>query len=295
MLIPTPLPETFPLSFCPTGMVPTRADSPHVPLSPEEIADDVHTAAGLGITSVHLHARDADGTPTWRPEVFAHTIALIKQRDPELVICVTTSGRNVTDFDKRAAVLELDGAVKPDMASLTLASMNFATSASLNAPETVSRLAEKMRDRGIVPELEVFDTGMLNFARYLAKKGLLQTPFVVNLLLGGLATAQVSPLELGLLLERMPSGATWLGAGIGQAQLSAVALSLASGGGARVGLEDNLHFDQQRKRLATDAELIERVIAQAASLGRRPMTPTEFRAQVLNAPGASAFDHAVTP
>ena len=281
MLTTTPLPETFPLSFCPTGMVPTRADSPYVPLTPREIADDVHAVSQLGITSVHLHARDERGVPTWRREVFEEIISLVKERDPELVICVTTSGRDVSEVEKRAAVLHIAGDLKPDMASLTLASMNFATSASVNAPQTVRELAERMRDRGIVPELEVFDTGMLNFAAYLAKKGILRTPYVVNLLLGGLATAQVSPLELGLLLERMPEGATWLGAGIGQAQLAANALSLAAGGGVRVGLEDNLHVDQTRTRLATNVELVQRVVAQAALLGRRPMPPSAFRRDVL--------------
>lgn len=283
MLTPTPLPPTFPLSFCSTGMVPTRRDSPHVPLTPREIADDVHEAAALGITSVHLHARDDEGVPTWRRAVFEEIIGLIKERDPELVICVTTSGRNVSEVEKRAEVLDISGDLKPDMASLTLASMNFATSASVNSPQTVRELAERMRDRGIVPELEVFDTGMLNFAAYLAKKGILREPFVVNLLLGGLATAQVSPLELGLMLERIPEGSTWLGAGIGQAQLAANALSLSAGGGVRVGLEDNLHFDQQRTRLATNAELVQRVIEQGALLGRRPMTPAEFRRDVLSA------------
>jgi len=281
MLTPTPLPDVFPLSFCPTGMVPTRADSPHVPVTPVEIADQVHEACQLGITSVHLHARDDDEKPTWRRERFEEIIALIKQRDPELVICVTTSGRNVSEVEKRAAVLDIGGDLKPDLASLTLASMNFAQSASMNSPDVVQFLATRMRDRGIVPELEVFDTGMLNYAAYLQQKGVLTGPSVVNVLLGGPATAQLSPLELGLLIERLPPGATWLGAGIGRAQLSANAMALAAGGGVRVGLEDNIYWDQRRTRLATNRELIERVIAQAALLGRRVMTPAEFRSTVL--------------
>lgn len=281
MLTPIPLPEAFPLSFCPTGMVPMRADTPHVPLSPDEIAEQVREASQVGITSVHLHARDADGAPTWRREVFEQIIERIKRFDDELVICVTTSGRNISDVERRAEVLDIDGDLKPDMASLTLASMNFATSASVNSPQTVRELAQRMLDRGITPELEVFDSGMLNVVAYLAGKGVLAPPYVVNLLLGGLATAQASPLELGLLLERLPTGATWLAAGIGAAQPSATTLALASGGGVRVGLEDNIHLDPARAVLARNVELVERTVEMGALLGRRVMTPGEFRAQVL--------------
>jgi uncharacterized protein (DUF849 family) len=278
----TPLPELFPLSFCPTGMVPTRRDTPHVPLTPDEIAEQVREAAQIGITSVHLHARDADGAPTWRREVFEQIIERIKKFDDELVICVTTSGRNISDIELRAEVLQIDGDLKPDMASLTLASMNFATSASVNSPQTVRELARRMLDRGITPELEVFDTGMLNVVAYLAGQGVLAPPYVVNLLLGGLATVQASPLELGLLLERLPARATWLAAGIGAAQPAATALALASGGGVRVGLEDNIYLNRDRTMLARNVELVERTVAMGALLGRRVMTPAEFRLQVLS-------------
>ena len=258
-------------------MVPTRADSPHVPIEPAEIADQVLDCVELGITSVHLHARHSDATPAWQRDVFADIISRIREHDKDLVICVTTSGRVESDIDKRSDVLGLDGDVKPDMASLTLSSMNFATSASVNAPDTVQALAQKMSERGIVPELEIFDTGMVNYLHYLRAKKLVGPPFVVNLLLGGVATAQATPLDLGVLVERLPDNSVWLGAGIGRAQLTANALALASGGGVRVGLEDNLHVDSARTRLATNRQLVQRVVDIGDSLGRTPMTPTAFR------------------
>ena len=272
----------FPLSFCPTGMVPRREDSPFVPLSAEEIAEQVLEAAVLGITSVHLHARGADGNPAWEREHFAAIIERIREDNRELVICVTTSGRVESDFSKRSDVLNLEGALVPDMASLTLSSMNFATTASLNAPSTVQDLALAMREKGIKPELEVFDTGMLNYAHYLIGKGILTPPFVVNFIMGGPATIQATPLELGTLIARLPSDSTWLAGGIGRSQLSANALALASGGGVRVGLEDNLHWDSARSRLASNRELLERIIALGDILDMIPMPPHQFRQQWLN-------------
>lgn len=272
----------FPLSLCPTGMVPSRKDSPHVPLDPKEIADQVLECAEVGITSVHLHARDLSGEPAWQRDYYSEIISLIRPHSPELVICVTTSGRKEGSLARRADVLELDGAVKPDMASLTLSSMNFAATASVNSPQVVTALAGLMLEKGIKPELEIFDTGMINYVNYLVSKGILKPPFIANLLLGGVATAQATPLDLGFMVERLPSATTWLVAGIGRTQLPANVMGLASGGGVRVGLEDNLHFDDARTRLATNLELVKRISNIGESMGLVVMTPKELREKVLN-------------
>ena len=274
--------EKFPISFCPTGMVPQKSDTPHIPISPEEIAEQVNLVAQIGITSVHLHARDDEGLPEYRRARFEKTIELIKNSNPDLVICVTTSGRTNPEFEKRADALDISGDLKPDMASLTPASMNFAKSASVNAPDMVFMLAQRMFDRGIKPEFEIFDTGMINYAKYLIEKGLAKPPFIFNILLGGIATAQAQLLELGLMVERLPQNSTWLGAGIGQAQLPANILSLAAGGGIRVGLEDNIHLDSKKKVLATNLELIQRIVSVSSAMGKSVMTPNEFRTAYLN-------------
>jgi len=255
-------------------------DSPHVPVGPEEIAEQVLDCADLGISSVHLHARGPTAEPAWQRDIFADIISRIRVERPDLVICVTTSGRVETAVDKRSDVLQLEGAVKPDMASLTLSSMNFAASASINAPDTVKELAGIMRDRSVVPELEIFDTGMVNYLRYLASKDLVGPPYVVNFILGGIATAQATPLDLGHLVERLPADSLWSVGGIGRAQLPSTAMSLGAGGGVRVGLEDNLYFDSARTRLATNRELVTRVLEIGAALGRRPMTPAELRTRI---------------
>jgi 3-keto-5-aminohexanoate cleavage enzyme len=273
--------EAFAISLCPTGMVPKREDSPHVPLSAEEISEQVLECAHIGVTSVHLHARDGDGEPMWQKEYFAEIISRIRAERSDIVVCVTTSGRSVSEVEKRAEVLSLDGDLTPDMASLTLSSMNFARSASINAPDTVQYLARTMIERGIVPELEIFDLGMTNYVMYLIDKGILRPPFVANLLLGGPATAQARPLDLGLLVERLPKGTYWSVGGIGTHQLTANLLGLASGGGVRVGLEDNLHWDSARKRLATNRQLVKRIVSLGELMGKTVMEPAAFRKDVL--------------
>ena len=273
---------SFPLSFCPTGMVPQKSDTSHIPITPEEIAEQVNLVSQVGITSVHLHARSDDGSPEYKKARFERTIELIKNTNPDLVICVTTSGRSVAEFEKRADVLDLANDLKPEMASLTPSSLNFAKSASLNAPDTVVKLAERMYERGIKPEFEIFDTGMINYAKYLIAKGIAKPPYVFNILLGGIATAQAGLLELGLMVERLPPDSVWLGAGIGSAQLPANVMSLASGGGVRVGLEDNIYFDSGKQILATNLELVERIVNISSSMGKSVMTPSMFRELYLS-------------
>lgn len=274
------------VNLAPTGMVPTKELTPHVPISPQEIADDVGRCAALGASIIHLHARDEQGRPTTRPEYMAPLVEAVRCVDPALVVCVTTSGRFATSIDDRAAVLDLSGSAKPDMASLTLGSNNFVQQASVNAPDTIRGLATRMRERGIKPELEVFEPGMLTFGHYLAEKGLLHGPWYVNVLLGNLGTSPATPGALGAFLALLPAGAVYAVAGIGRFQTSANLLGIASGGHVRVGIEDNMWWDRARARLATNAELVERV-RRAAELAERPLaTPAQTRA-LLGLPASS--------
>jgi uncharacterized protein (DUF849 family) len=139
-----------------------------------------------------------------------------------------------------------------------------------------------MLERGIKPEFEIFDTGMINYTKYLIAKGLARPPYVFNILLGGIATAQAKLLELGLMVDRLPQDSVWLGAGIGSAQLPANIMSLAAGGGVRVGLEDNIYLDDGKKSLATNLDLVERIVSIASSMGKSVMTSSDFRRKYLS-------------
>ena len=265
------------INLAPTGLIPSRAQTPHVPLSVEEIIRNVEKCVIAGASMVHLHARDASGNATDDMTIVAAIIEGIRASCPDVLITTTTSGRRSPEIEKRAASLYLEGRCKPDMASLTLGSMNFSNEASLNAPATIMRLAEIMRERGIKPELEVFDLGMINFAKILADKGLIEPPFYFNFLLGNPSTAQATLMHLATLIADLPAQSIWATAGIWRFQTQANALGVVIGNGVRVGLEDNLWFDSERTVLATNEMLVNRITAQAKALGRAVASPREVR------------------
>jgi len=278
------------VNFTPTGMIPTKEMTPHVPISPSEIAEDVHRAMEKGITMVHLHARDdTTGVPTWKPEVYGRIIEEIRRFAPELILCVSLSGRNIRELEKRAAPLQLDGNAKPDMGSLTLSSTNFNREASVNAPKTIKALAGIMQERGIMAELEAFDAGMINYAKYLEAKGLLEPPHYFNLLLGNIACAQADLLHLGVMVRDLPAESCWSVAGIGNAQLPMNSIAIASGGGVRVGLEDNIWLDTGRTKLARNIDLIERVHVLIEANDRKVMNPAELRKRLNLQPGNGRY------
>lgn len=265
------------INLAPTGMIPTKAMNPAVPVTPDEVVADVLRCVPHGVSMVHLHARGEDEAPTHRADAFAQMIAGIRSVNPDLVLGVTTSGRTYSEFEQRAAALALDGDVKPDMASLTLSSVNFNRSASVSSPEMIMRLAHEMGERGIKPELEVFDLGMVNFAHYLIKKDLLQPPHFFNIILGNIAAAQARLQHLGLIVSELPDDSYVCVAGIGDEQLDMNALGIVMGNGARVGLEDNVWFDRERTTPATNEMLVERLARVAASLGREVAAPADVR------------------
>jgi len=263
-------------------MIPTKGMTPHVPVSVQEIVEDVHEAVELGITMLHLHARDArTGEPTHRAEVYEKLISGIRKFSKDLVIAVSLSGRNFREFAKRAEPLMLEGKAKPDMGSLTLSSVNFNKEASVNSPDMIQALAREMLSRNIMPELEAFDAGMINYARYLERKGLLQPPHYFNLLLGNVACAQADLLHAGMMIRDLPPDSYWSLAGIGDAQLMMNSVAIAAGGGVRVGLEDNIWYDSGRTRLARNADLLRRIHRLAEDNERKVMTPGELR-KLLN-------------
>lgn len=272
------------VNLAPTGMVPTRDQSAHVPLTPAEIARDVAACVAAGASIVHLHARADDGVPTDDPNVFAEIVGLVREQTPEVVVTVTTSGRKVPDVERRAAVLRLSGDLRPDMASLTLGSMNFTREASVNAPATIMRLAEVMRENGIRPELEVFDVGMVNVAHMLIDKGLIEPPYYFNILLGNPATAQLKLLHLATLVNDLPEQSYWALAGIGRFQAKATALGAVMAHGVRVGLEDNLWLDAERTQPATNLQMVERAVRQARAVDRSVATPAQVRSLLQLAP-----------
>jgi 3-keto-5-aminohexanoate cleavage enzyme len=259
------------INFTPTGMIPTKDMTPEVPVTSDEIIDQVLEASELGVNMVHLHVREAEtGLPTYKKALYADIISGIRRKNKDLVISVSTSGRNVFEFEKRSEVLDLKGEVKPDLGSLTLSSLNFNKQASVNSPQMIQALAKKMMENHIRPELEVFDLGMINYAKYLIRKGLIKPPYYFNLILGNIACAQANMLSLGLMINELPQDAIWPVGGGGDFQLRMNAMAIVAGGGVRVGLEDNIWYDAHRTRLASNRDLVKRVLDIAKAMGREP-------------------------
>jgi len=268
----------FVVNFTPTGMIPKKSDNPFVPVTSDEIIQDIQAAWESGITMVHLHVRDEiTEQPCYKKESYAKVIKGIREFAPELVICVSTSGRNFSDFGKRAEVLQLEGDLKPDMASLTLSSLNFNKQASINEPSMILDLAREMQNKGIKPELEVFDAGMINYAKYLINKNLLTAPFCFSLILGNIACAQADLLHIGLMIRDLPEQSTFSLGGVGNSQLPVNSLAISMGYGVRTGLEDNLWYDPSRSRLASNIELLQRIKKLGRANEKEIMTPSELR------------------
>lgn len=284
---PHPLAPYPPLiiNVCLTGMIPTKFSTPHVPVTAEEIIEDAINVYDAGARIVHLHARDKDGLPTPNVSYYEKIISTLRDERPGLICCATTSGRNWPEFERRSEVLYLEGRAKPDMASLTLGTMNFKSGPSVNSIEMVERLAMVMKKQKIRPELEVFDIGMINLAKYLERHGILNGKKYFNILLGNLNSAPATIANLSAISEALPSDSIWSAAGLGQFQLPMNVAAITAGGHVRVGIEDSIYYDYENNKLASNMMLVNRIVRIADELQRPIATSEQARRMIgLDAP-----------
>jgi uncharacterized protein (DUF849 family) len=240
------------INFTPTGTQTTRENS-YAPLLPNEIIEEVHKANELGISIVHLHAKDEETLKnTYKKETYQKIIEGIKKHCPELLICVSLTGRNFPELEKRSEVLQL----YPDMGSLTMSSLNFPTGTSINEPEMILSLIDEMDKYGVQPEIECFDSGMLNYTNYLISKNKLQPPYHINVILGNIYNGQCDLNTLSLVKNTAPNNSYVCLGGIGSQQLNSTTHGLLDFDGVRVGLEDNLYYRDKEK--TTNMELLKR-------------------------------------
>ncbi len=282
---PHPL-STYPpliINACLTGMVPTKFSNPHVPIHADEIIEDALRVFDAGARVVHLHARDKQGIPTSDAKQYEKIISGIRKERPGMVCCVTTSGRNGQGFEQRSEVLHLTGQAKPDMASLTLGSLNFYTGPSVNSIEVIEHLAMTMKEKNIRPEIEAFDTGMINLAKYLERNNIITGKKYFNLLFGNINTAPATLTNLAVMTESLPENSLWAGAGLGQFQLPMNVAAIVAGGHVRVGIEDAIYFDYAKEVPATNKNLVSRIARIAEEMQRPLATVTETR-QMMGLP-----------
>jgi len=248
----------------------TPEQTPHLPITPEQLGETAAACEAAGASIIHVHCRNDDGTNTSDPARFGAALAAIRARS-DLIVQFTTGGAIGMTAAERAAPLQL----RPDMATLTCGTVNFGDDVFENSfPIMRGILAEIVR-HGALPELEIFDAGHLSNAKRLAKEGLLALPAHVDFVLGVPGALDASVRNLTYLVDQLPPGCTWSVAAIGRDQLPLAAVAIAMGGHVRVGLEDNIYYS--KGRLARNDELVARVARVAAELERPVATPAVAR------------------
>lgn len=259
------------INFTPTGTQTTRNNS-LAPLLPNEIVEEVHNANELGITCVHIHARDEDTLKnTYKKETYQKIIEGIKKYCPELLICVSLTGRNFPELEKRTEVLQL----YPDMGSLTMSSINFPTGASVNEPEMILSLINEMDKYGVNPEIECFDSGMVNYTNYLISKNILKPPYYLNVILGNMYNSQSDIQSIAAIKSLLPKNSKVCFGGIGGQQLRSNIYGLLEVDGVRIGLEDNLYYRDKEK--TTNIELLKRIHNIMEQIDLEMLTSNELR------------------
>ncbi len=257
------------------GAETTREQTPYLPITAEEIAEDAVKCREAGAAMVHLHVRTPDGKPSQDTELFRAAIRAIRKRT-DILIQVSTGGAVGMSVDERCGGLRLTGEDRPDMATLTTGTVNFGDEVFWNPRPLVRDIARRIRGLGLRPELECFDVGMVDEARALAKEGLVDLPAHFDFVLGvpGALTAREDALDF--MIASLPEGSTWTVAAVGRHQLPYVELAAQRGGNARVGLEDNIYVSKGVLAKG-NWDLVAEAAKRAKAKGRTLATPQEAR------------------
>jgi 3-keto-5-aminohexanoate cleavage enzyme len=255
-----------------TGPIATKADNPALPTTPEEIAGAARLAWEAGAAVAHVHLRDDDGRPTADLEVARRTVGLIEEACPVLIQLSTGVGLDVPHED-RIKLVE----ARPRMATLNVCSMSFGAGEFRNPPEGVRRLAARMMELGIKPEIEIYDSGHLEVALSLLAEGLLVEPLTFSIVLGVKGGMAATPENLMFMVRQLPPTASWQVIAIGRSNLNMTAIGLAMGGHARTGMEDTLML-RRGVPASSNAELMVRLAGICESLEREPASTEQAEA-----------------
>ncbi|MFD8463702.1 3-keto-5-aminohexanoate cleavage protein [Streptomyces cyaneofuscatus] len=278
-----------------TGAGDTVGRSPHVPVTPEQIAASAVEAAGAGAAVVHIHVRDPEsGAPSRDPRLYREVVERIRETGTDVVINLTAGMGGDLVIDPAAPLKQLPGTdlvgglerlphvedLLPDICTLDCGSLNFGDGSNLyvSTPDMLRTGAKRIQELGVRPELEIFDTGQLWFAKQLLAEGLLDDPTVFQLCMGIPWGAPADPGVLQSMVNMLPEGARWASFALGRMQMPWVAQSILLGGHVRVGLEDNLYLGKGVK--ATNGQLVERAVRITEALGSRVASPDEARQQL---------------
>jgi 3-keto-5-aminohexanoate cleavage enzyme len=254
----------------------TLEQYPALPVTPDQIGEAAAAAVAAGAAIIHLHVRDESACPTQDAAAFAAAIRAIRAQTDAIVQVSTGGAVGMSAEERLQPVTQLSGRDAPDMASLTTGTCNFGEDVFLNPLPQIERFAQAMRERGVRPEIEVFDVGMVATALALVRRDLLTEPLHFNLVMGVPGAIPATAKDLLHLVESLPAGSTWTASGIGRAQLAMNILAVLLGGHARTGLEDNIFYRKGRPA-ESNVELVARVARLSRELGREPAPPAQAR------------------
>lgn len=286
-----------------TGNITTRAQHPHLPITPEEIAVAAIEAGKQGAAVAHIHARDPrTERGSMEMSYFTEIMQRIRDAGSDIIVNLSTgeggrfipsdddpklaaAGTTLTHPERRVAHVE---ALRPDMCTLDLNTMYSGTAVVINTPRNIEAMARRIYGAGVLPELEVFDSGDLQLAKHLLREGVLRAPAVFQLVLGVRFGAAADQQTLFYLSSQLPPGSLWAAFGIGRSEFPMLAQSWLLGGHVRVGLEDNVYI--REGVLARDnAELVDKAVTIVENLGGSIATPAEARAMLgIDAPSRMA-------
>jgi len=259
------------ITVAPTGNVPTKKDTPYVPITPEEIAADVFKCYQAGASVAHIHTRGEDGKPAVNINITREIVERIREKC-DIIIQLSTGARGGTEYE-RGECLEL----KPEMASLSTGSSNFPTSVNSNSPQLIEYLGKKMIENGVKPEIEAFDVAMITNIGFYLKNGTLKPPLQFNLVMNVPGSISGTPKNLLHMYELLPKDATFTVMGVGKAHVDMITMGIILGGNVRVGLEDVLVYSYETGELATNLMLVERAAKIIRDLGHEVATVQEAR------------------
>lgn len=249
----------------------TKEHNPSVPYTVEEIGNEAESAYKAGASIIHLHVREDDGTPTQDKARYKACMDEILKRCPDVIVQPSTGGSVGMTDEERLQPTELS----PEMATLDCGTCNFGgDSVFTNTENTIKNFGRLMIERGVKPEIEVFDKGMVDYAIKYAKQGFIKEPMHFDFVLGVQMAASVR--DLNFMVESIPVGSTWTVSGIGRHELPMAAVAIVMGGHVRVGFEDNIYVEKG-VIAKTNGELVEKVVKIANELGREIATPNEAR------------------
>jgi len=261
-----------------TGALVNKSMNPNVPEQPAEIVDSAYACYNEGAAIVHVHARDHSGENTSDPEIFRQIRDGIRQKCGLIIQYSTGGGPNLSQ-EQRIECLK----ATPEMASLNMGSMmrisgKYAGIPWSNMPQEIETYIGRMRELGVKPEMEVYNLAMFREVSAVIEKGLVEKPYYINLVLGMRyqGACDATPKILTLLHDFLPADAYFNCTAVGTAQLPLATMAMVLGGCIRVGLEDNIYY--RKGELATNAQLVARVVRIARELGKEPATPEEARA-----------------